>query len=118
LYRTPPVSRTPSPRRSERPSTESRRKTEHQSQAAAFTQDSSYAGSGAKAVVSVNVVKPGPVFTQAPDTGELLAEEIGELHLFDVESGHFVLQDGGVTASVIDIGKWNCKSTVLVMISS
>lgn len=39
-------------------------------------------------------------------TGEILAKENAELHLFDFESGTFILQDGSVTAAVTETGRW------------
>lgn len=39
-------------------------------------------------------------------TGELLAKENAELHLFDFESGTFILQDNSVTAAVMETGHW------------
>ncbi|GAB7341109.1 hypothetical protein MBLNU457_7419t3 [Dothideomycetes sp. NU457] len=38
--------------------------------------------------------------------GETLANEEAELHLFDFQSGTFVLQDANVVATVIEAGKW------------
>ena len=52
-----------------------------------------------------------PMAMEAPVGGEILAEEVCELHLFDVNSGHFALQDDEVTAVVVDMGGWNCKLT-------
>lgn len=59
---------------------------------------------------SVNVPR-GAASTAVPaarpfKTGELLAKENAELHLFDFESGTFILQDGFVTAAVIETGRW------------
>lgn len=39
-------------------------------------------------------------------TGEILARENAELHLFDFESGTFILQDNSVTARVSEVGRW------------
>ncbi|KAL9114126.1 MAG: hypothetical protein Q9227_001898 [Pyrenula ochraceoflavens] len=41
-----------------------------------------------------------------PQTGETLAKENAELHLFDFDSQTFVLQDAKVTAHVMEVGKW------------
>jgi VID27 C-terminal WD40-like domain/VID27 PH-like domain/VID27 N-terminal region len=39
-------------------------------------------------------------------TGEILAKENAELHLFDFDSGTFILQDSSVTAAVMETGHW------------
>ena len=39
-------------------------------------------------------------------TGEVLAKETAELHLFDFESGTFILQESSVTATVMETGQW------------
>ena len=39
-------------------------------------------------------------------TGEILAKESAELHLFDFESGTFILQDSLVSAAVMEVGRW------------
>jgi len=50
--------------------------------------------------------------TEAPPVGEhpesksILAQEVGELHLFDFPSGSFILQDPAVKATVHEIGNW------------
>ncbi|KLJ12214.1 hypothetical protein EMPG_12725 [Blastomyces silverae] len=41
-----------------------------------------------------------------PEATEILAKENAELHLFDFNSGTFVLQDPSVVATVSEIGKW------------
>jgi hypothetical protein len=41
-----------------------------------------------------------------PRTGEVLAKEDAELHLFDFESGSFIQQDSSVSAAVMETGKW------------
>ena len=47
-----------------------------------------------------------PPSVSPPQTGDTLAKEIAELHLFDFESGTFVLQDDSVIALVMEIGQW------------
>lgn len=47
----------------------------------------------------------GPVAAH-PKAVELLTSEKAELHLFDIQSGAFVLQDQEVTATVSDLGNW------------
>ena len=42
-----------------------------------------------------------------PARREVLAKETAELHLFDFESGTFIIQDPAVTATVSDVGNWN-----------
>ncbi|KAL7268199.1 Vacuolar import and degradation protein 27 [Rhizina undulata] len=49
-------------------------------------------------------IAPEPV--TAPLAGEILSKEVAELHLFDVSSGSFVLQDSEVTATVSEVGEW------------
>ena len=41
-----------------------------------------------------------------PEATEILAKETAELHLFDFNSGTFVLQDPSVTATVSETGQW------------
>lgn len=41
-----------------------------------------------------------------PESREILAAEVAELHFFDFPSGSFVLQDSSVTATVTEIGDW------------
>ncbi|KAI9653232.1 MAG: hypothetical protein M1821_007663 [Bathelium mastoideum] len=48
-----------------------------------------------------------PVSAKAPKSLEVLAHETAELHLFDFNSGTFVLQDAEVEATVSEIGNWN-----------
>jgi len=47
-----------------------------------------------------------PLARSASTTLDTLATEAAELHLFDFESGTFVLQDARVEASVTEIGNW------------
>ena len=47
-----------------------------------------------------------PPSKSPPQAGETLAKEIAELHLFDFESGTFVLQDATVVALVMETGRW------------
>ncbi|KAF2457527.1 Vid27 family protein [Lineolata rhizophorae] len=42
-----------------------------------------------------------------PATKEMLAKETAQLHLFDFESGTFVLQEDAIVAEVGEIGNWN-----------
>lgn len=50
-----------------------------------------------------------PPAQQPPRLGKVLAEEEAELHLYDISTGSFVLQDSDVVATVTDIGNWQCK---------
>src|SRR5947207_14885317 len=50
-----------------------------------------------------------PISRKAPKGGDILAQEVSELHFYDMTSGHFILQDSEVTAVVLDYGRWNCK---------
>ncbi|KAH8693977.1 VID27 cytoplasmic protein-domain-containing protein [Talaromyces proteolyticus] len=47
-----------------------------------------------------------PPSSAAPTSGEVLAKERAELHLFDFNSGTFVVQDTEVVATVTEIGNW------------
>ncbi|KAF2664678.1 vacuolar import and degradation protein [Microthyrium microscopicum] len=42
-----------------------------------------------------------------PEGRETYTREAGELHLFDIDTGTFVLQDNAVEAVVMDLGSWN-----------
>ena len=66
--------------------------------------------SSKKKVANVSAPR-GAAATVAPASrpaqlGEILAEENAELHLFDFESGTFILQDSSVTAAVVETGRW------------
>jgi hypothetical protein len=41
-----------------------------------------------------------------PEDSQVLVKELAELHIFDVEAGGFVLQDGSVVATVLETGPW------------
>jgi hypothetical protein len=41
-----------------------------------------------------------------PEAQEILSKELAELHLFDFQSGAFILQDPRVTATVSEVGSW------------
>jgi VID27 C-terminal WD40-like domain/VID27 PH-like domain/VID27 N-terminal region len=47
-----------------------------------------------------------PPVSRPTQVGEVLANENAELHLFDFESGTFILQDDVVSAAVMEIGRW------------
>ncbi|EGD89774.1 hypothetical protein H112_02247 [Trichophyton rubrum D6] len=47
-----------------------------------------------------------PPSASIPTANEILAKETAELHLFDFNTGTFVLQDRLVTAAVSEIGSW------------
>lgn len=47
-----------------------------------------------------------PAPRQAPSSREVLASEDAELHLFDFQSGTFILQDPDVQAIVCETGNW------------
>lgn len=47
-----------------------------------------------------------PAVEKHPERGEIFTREQAELHLFEIESGSFLLQDQSVTATVYDTGKW------------
>lgn len=47
-----------------------------------------------------------PVAAKQPEAREILSNEHVELHLFDLQSGTFILQDEDVDATVSEIGNW------------
>ena len=47
-----------------------------------------------------------PAVKKHPEQGEIFTKQQAELHLFEIESGSFLLQDQSVTATVYDTGKW------------
>lgn len=47
-----------------------------------------------------------PPSAAVPTSREILAKEVAELHLFDFESGSFILQDPSIIATVSEIGSW------------
>ena len=47
-----------------------------------------------------------PASRKAPESREVLAREDAELHLFDFQSGTFILQDENVQATVLEVGDW------------
>lgn len=47
-----------------------------------------------------------PPSVKQPETREILANQDAELHLFDFQTGTFVLQDAEVNATVAEIGNW------------
>lgn len=49
-----------------------------------------------------------PEAAVAPEAGEILSSEHAELHLFDVGSGTFTLQDREVVVTVSEVGQWQC----------
>ena len=61
--------------------------------------------------LALPVVEPtiAPPAAKAPAAGEVLAQEKAELHLYDVASGTFILQDSEVTVSVWEIDTWECE---------
>ena len=47
-----------------------------------------------------------PPGRKAPESRDILSNEHAELHLYDFQSGTFVLQDGDVQVTVSETGKW------------
>ena len=47
-----------------------------------------------------------PAAKKAPESLEILTQKAAELHMFDFETGTFILQDSTVIATVSEIGKW------------
>lgn len=50
-----------------------------------------------------------PKSASAPEATEILCTEPAELHLFDVGTSTFIMQDQEVTAVVSEVGRWQCK---------
>ena len=64
-------------------------------------------GKQAKDANTIEKPTVAPQSAEAPEAREILAKDTAELHLFDVESGTFILQDPKVTATVAEIGDWS-----------
>ena len=60
--------------------------------------------SASKAVESTPT--KAPAARKAPESRDVLANEKAELHLFDFQSGTFILQDESVQATVSETGNW------------
>ena len=58
------------------------------------------------AVTRTGGTTQAPVAKAAPKAGDLLTSHGAELHIFDFESGTFILQDPQVVATVLDLGSW------------
>lgn len=63
--------------------------------------------SSTKAVANQGKRTVAPPSAVHPESREVLADEAAELHLFDFESGTFMLQDPAVKVTVSDAGNWN-----------
>ncbi|EPE27848.1 C-terminal (heme d1) of cytochrome cd1-nitrite reductase [Glarea lozoyensis ATCC 20868] len=48
-----------------------------------------------------------PPVAAHPEPRSILGEESGELHLFDFQSGSFIIQDAAVSATVSEVGNWH-----------
>ncbi|KAH6677225.1 VID27 cytoplasmic protein-domain-containing protein [Halenospora varia] len=59
-----------------------------------------------KAPAKVDEPTSAPPVIEHPEAISTLAEEVGELHLFDFPSGAFLIQDSAVKATVVEVGKW------------
>lgn len=59
-----------------------------------------------KKVESKGKATVAPVAAKHPAALETLTRATAELHLFDFESGTFILQDSNVIAAVSEVGKW------------
>lgn len=59
-----------------------------------------------KAPAHESVPTIAPPSADVPSSRESLSKEHAELHLFDFESGSFILQDPSVVATVSEIGNW------------
>ena len=63
------------------------------------------AGSAGRKEVE-NTPTKAPASRKAPESRDVLANEKAELHLFDFQSGTFILQDEGLQAMVVETGNW------------
>lgn len=61
---------------------------------------------GKKDQLSLEGLTQAPPSAVPPEATEILAKETAELHLFDFNSGTFILQDSFVTATVSEVGQW------------
>ena len=59
-----------------------------------------------KAPVRENLPTVAPPPTATPKELEILTKEQAELHLFDLQTGSFILQDPSIVATVSEIGRW------------
>lgn len=63
-----------------------------------------------KSTRKVPAIEEGPTAAPPvldhPEAHSILCEESAELHLFDFQSGAFILQDPAVKATVTEVGKW------------
>lgn len=59
-----------------------------------------------KPVVREETPTEAPPSATVPEALEILTKEQAELHLFDFQSGAFILQDSEIVATVSEIGKW------------
>ncbi len=66
----------------------------------------SKASKNAKALTEENAATMAPAAAAKPKELEVLAKERAELHLFDFQSGAFILQDPSVVATVSEVGTW------------
>lgn len=68
---------------------------------------SKVSGSASTAAASKALQKTqAPASAKHPEGRETLCREIAELHLFDFESGTFIMQDQTVEAVVLELGRW------------
>ena len=61
---------------------------------------------GSKKPAREETPTPAPPSKMQPNSKEVLAKTSAELHLFDFESGTFILQDPAVEAVVSEVGTW------------
>lgn len=80
--------------------------TSKQSAAAMAKEITGSKGKGSATVVQQDGQTKAPPSSSHPAATEVLAKETAELHLFDFNSGAFMLQDPLVTATVSEIGTW------------
>jgi VID27 C-terminal WD40-like domain/VID27 N-terminal region/VID27 PH-like domain len=72
--------------------------------AVAMANDVEYATK--KGAIKPAETTPAPPSGDVPEAREILAKERAELHLFDFNSGAFILQDSEIIATVSEIGNW------------
>lgn len=62
--------------------------------------------SAGRSIEAAPIPTAAPVAKQAPTPLEILTQKAAELHLFDFDTGTFILQEQSVIATVSEIGKW------------
>jgi hypothetical protein len=72
----------------------------------ALKRDSTPTKASRKSPIRDDIPTAAPPVATHPEARSVLAEETAELHLFDFQSGSFILQDSRITATVSEVGTW------------